>query len=119
MIVQEVNLPSGYMFAQEDVKPLTKKVAKLKRVDLEQVGTQLQLYYDYFLGNGTECITLAAARVFRVANPSRAYVHVYDYYDTTLSAVTYYEPLELAPCDLCTNEVDGGGRNGNCKIQNC
>jgi len=89
MAVMEVNLPSGYVFDADEL-PSLRKIEKVMRYELEDGGTKLQVYFDN-LSTAPSTIGLTANRLFKVKNPAKAYIMVYDYYDTTLTATEFYE----------------------------
>ena len=88
MAVMEVNLPSGYALDADEL-PALREIDKLMRYELEDDGSKLQVYFDN-LGNAPSTIELTANRLFKVKNPAKAYITVYDYYDTTLTATEFY-----------------------------
>jgi len=95
MAVMEINLPSGYAFDADEL-PELRKIEKVMRYELEDGGTKLQVYFDN-LSSVQSTIKLTANRLFKVKNPAKAYIMVYDYYDTTLTATEFYElPLSAS-----------------------
>jgi len=110
MAVMEVRLPSGYYFDAETVDEV-RKVENVRRHELEEADTKLNIYFDSF-SNATSCLSVNANRVFQVANPAKASVLVYDYYDNTRRGVAFYEPPMLSICDICKDEKA-------CKVKNC
>lgn len=89
MAVMEINLPSGYVVDADEL-PGLRKIEKVMRYELEDGGTKLQVYFDN-LSTAPSTIKLTANRLFKVKNPAKAYIMVYDYYDTTLTATEFYE----------------------------
>ena len=105
MAVMEVNLPSGYVFDADEL-PNLRKIEKVMRYELEDGGTKLQVYFDN-LSAVPSRIRVTANRLFKVKNPAKAYVMVYDYYDTTLTATEFYElPLATGDAPDCKSEND-------------
>jgi CD109 antigen len=110
MAVMEVHLPSGYYFDPETASEVLKE-KNVRRHELDEADTKLNIYFDSF-SNATTCFSVNANRVFQVANPAKASILVYDYYDNTRRGVAFYEPPMLSICDICANEK-------MCKVQNC
>jgi CD109 antigen len=110
MAILEVNLPSGFAFDADGLEEI-KSVENVKRFEMEEGDSQLNVYFD-FLTSKRSCLNLPANRVFKVANPAKAYVMVYDYYDTTLRAREFYNPPEYSACEICVGEEA-------CAIKNC
>ena len=61
---------------------------------------QIVLYFET-LGRGELCPTISAYRTSRVANQKPASVIVYDYYDQTRRARSFYESPRATLCDIC------------------
>ena len=61
---------------------------------------QIILYFET-LGRGELCPTISAYRTSRVANQKPASVVVYDYYDQTRRARSFYESPRATLCDIC------------------
>ena len=61
---------------------------------------QIVLYFET-LGRGELCPTISAYRTSRVANQKPASVVVYDYYDQTRRARSFYESPRATLCDIC------------------
>jgi CD109 antigen len=108
MAVMEINLPSGYAFDGDEL-PELRKIEKVMRYELEDGGTKLQVYFDN-LTSAPSTIKLTANRLFKVKNPAKAYIMVYDYYDTTLTATEFYE----LPLASTTNADDCKSENAVC-----
>lgn len=101
MAVMEVNLPSGYVFDTDELPGLL-KLPKVMRYEQEDGGTKLQIYFDS-LNSEPSTVKLTANRLFKVKNPAKAYITVYDYYDTTLKATEFYAPPETVEKDCVKN----------------
>ena len=63
-------------------------------------GFKIVLYFET-LGRGELCPTISAYRTSRVANQKPASVIVYDYYDQTRRARSFYESPRATLCDIC------------------
>jgi CD109 antigen len=103
MAVMEVNLPSGFTFDRDDDMTPVDEVDRVKRYDLEDGDSRLNIFFSS-LNSVSRCVKLTASRVFKVADPAPAYVHVYDYYDTTKKALAFYTPPGFPACDICEDE---------------
>ena len=92
------------------------------RVDSEKGDTKVVLYFDSltrkevglsFLGfvelnqhRGVQvCPTIEAYRTYRVAQQKPAPVLVYDYYDQSRRARSFYDVVPATLCDICEEEV--------------
>lgn len=109
MAVMEVNLPSGYAFEREELKHLG-EVKKVKRFDLEDGDTKLNIYFDS-LDATQRCLEVPAALVMKMADLAPAYVSVYDYYDTTRKARAFYTQPGVPACEICPDEESCGSQN--------
>jgi len=103
MAIMEINLPSGYVFDSDELPDL-RKIEKVMRYELEDGGTKLQIYFDS-LHTEASTVKVTANRLFKVKNAAKAYIMVYDYYDTTLRATEFYEPPSSSGSD-CASEND-------------
>ena len=99
MAVMEVNLPSGFT-ANLDALPALRRYKGVKRVDTERDNTKVVLYFES-IGRAEVCPTISAYRTSRVANQKPASVLVYDYYDQSRRARSFYESVRATLCDIC------------------
>ena len=111
MAVLEVNLPSGFTFDTDELQTLKSTVDGLKRHDLSEGDSQLNIYFDSLSSRNT-CVRLLANRNMKVAEAAKAYIQVYDYYDTTKRAREFYDAPKISACDICVGEA-------SCAIKNC
>jgi len=102
MAVMEVNLPSGFT-ANQDSLPALRRHRGVKRVDTEKSDTKVILYFDS-LTKREVCPTIEAFRTHRVANQKPAPVLVYDYYDQSARARSFYDVVPATLCDICEEE---------------
>jgi len=102
MAVMEVNLPSGFT-ANQDSLPALRRFRGVKRVDSEKSDTKVILYFDS-LTKREVCPTIEAFRTYRVANQKPAPVLVYDYYDQSRRARSFYDVVPASLCDICEAE---------------
>ncbi|XP_058056819.1 CD109 antigen-like [Anopheles bellator] len=89
MAVMEVDMPSGFVVEQDSLKPL-KEGTVVKKIETKRGDTTVVLYFDNI---GVTCVevTLAAFRKHEVTNAKPANVIIYDYYDNTRCARSFYE----------------------------
>lgn len=80
MAVMEINMPSGYQADEEEAKRLVGTVPELSRVDVEDEGTQVILYFDK-ISKEQRCVSITGFRMFTVDNLQDSNVVVYDYYN--------------------------------------
>jgi len=99
MAVMEISLPSGYVM-DEDALPSLKLIKDVKRVEVKEGGTGIDLYFDKMTRH-TVCPTILAYRVFKVADQRKVPVVMYDYYDSSRRARAFYEPIKADVCDIC------------------
>merc|ERR1711874_849762 len=100
--VMEVNLPSGFT-ANQDSLPALRRYRGVKRVDTEKSDTKVILYFDS-LTKREVCPTIEAFRTHRVANQKPAPVLVYDYYDQSRRARSFYDVVPATLCDICEDD---------------
>jgi len=98
MAVMEVNLPSGFTI-DKDSLPALRRFKGVKRVDPAEGDTKVILFFES-LGRSEICPTISAFRTFRVANQKPAYVLVYDYYDQSRRARSFYGVDASNLCDI-------------------
>lgn len=99
MAVMEINLPSGYT-VDKDSLPALLRVTDVKRVESKDGDSKVVIYFDS-LGNTDVCPTVKAYRTYRVAKQKPTAVRVYDYYDLSRSARSFYQAVPATLCDIC------------------
>jgi len=102
MAVMEVNLPSGFT-ANVDSLPALRRYKGVKRVESENKDTKVIIYFDTITKREI-CPTIEAFRTHRVANQKPAAVLVYDYYDQSRRARSFYDVVPATVCDICEDE---------------
>ncbi len=102
MAVMEVNLPSGFT-ANMDSLPALRRYKGVKKVDTEKSDTKVVLYFEK-LTRSEVCPTFSAFRTHRVANQKPAAVVVYDYYDQSRRARSFYDVVPATLCDICIGD---------------
>jgi len=102
MSVMEVNLPSGFT-VNPDALPALTRFRGVKRVETEREGTKVVIYFESFEKKEI-CPTVEAFRTHRVAGQRPAYVVMYDYYDQTKQARSFYEVPQATLCDICEGD---------------
>eukprot|EP00094_Tigriopus_californicus_P007480 TCALIF_07202-PA protein Name:"Similar to CUBN Cubilin (Canis familiaris)" AED:0.20 eAED:0.21 QI:0/0.76/0.57/0.97/0.85/0.88/35/0/3998 len=102
MAVMEVSLPSGFT-ANMDALPALRRFKGVKRVDTERSETKVVLYFEQ-LTRSEVCPTISAYRTHRVANQKPSSVLVYDYYDQSRVARSFYDSVPATLCDICQGE---------------
>lgn len=117
MAVMEVTLPSGFTI-DKDSLPALRRYKGVKRVDSMSGDTkviiarilpfqtkktsillQVVLYFES-LGRSEICPTISAYRTYRVIKQKPAYVLVYDYYDQSRRARSFYQVDPGSQCDI-------------------
>ena len=99
LAVMEVNLPSGFTI-DKDSLPALRRFKNIKRVDPAKGDTKVVLYFES-IGRSEICPTISAYRTHQVANQKPAYVLVYDYYDQSRRARSFYQIDPSTLCDIC------------------
>jgi len=102
MAVMEVNLPSGFT-ANIDSLPALRRYKGVKRVESEKKETKVIIYFDTITRREI-CPTIEAFRTHRVANQKPAPVLVYDYYDQSRRAMSFYDVVPATVCDICEDD---------------
>ena len=75
----------------------------MKRVDSEIKDTKVIIYFDT-ITRVEICPTIEAFRTHRVANQKPVPVLVYDYYDQSRRAMSFYDVVPATVCDICEGE---------------
>lgn len=102
MAVMEVNLPSGYIIYADGIATL-KQSHGVKRVETRKADSVVVIYFDS-LDERNLCPTINAHRAHKVAYQQPASVTVYDFYDTSRIAQSFYKIRQLHICDICEEE---------------
>ena len=72
----------------------------MKKVETERDDTKVVVYFET-IGKKEKCLTMEAFRTHRVANQKPAPVVVYDYYDQSRRARSFYDVVPATLCDIC------------------
>ncbi|XP_055348331.1 CD109 antigen-like [Paramacrobiotus metropolitanus] len=80
MAVIEVNSLSGYQFDEDEVHRLVKTVSTLRKTEIENKETKLNLYFDQLEQTPT-CFKLTMYRIYKVKDLKDQSIVVYDYYN--------------------------------------
>ena len=101
MAVMEVFMPSGFT-ANKDSLPaiMSKHYKEVKKIETERADTKVVIYFET-IGKKEKCLTIEAFRTHRVANQKPAPVVVYDYYDQSRRARSFYDVVPATLCDIC------------------
>ena len=89
--------------ANMDALPALRRHRGVMRVETDKGDTKVILYFDK-LTRAEVCPTISAYRTYRVANQKSAYVLVYDYYDQSRFARSFYDIVPATVCDICEGE---------------
>merc|ERR1719244_1760435 len=103
MAVMEVFMPSGWTVNKESLPALATRENKIKKVETERDDTKVVVYFET-IGKREKCITIEAFRTHRVANQKPAPVVVYDYYDQSRRARSFYDVVPATLCDICEDD---------------
>jgi CD109 antigen len=103
MSVMEIYMPSGFTVNQ-DTLPAINRFKNVKRVETEKEGTKVVIYFSHVEKDKELCPTIQAFRTHRVANQRPAHVLIYDYYDQTKFARSFYDVVPATLCDICEGE---------------
>ncbi len=98
----EINLPSGFT-ADVDSLPALRRYRGVKRVDTAADDTKVVLYFER-MTRAEVCPTVSAFRTHRVASQRPASVLVYDYYDQSRHARSFFDVVPGTLCDICQGE---------------
>ena len=102
LAVMEVELPSGFT-ADTDALPALRRYKGVERVMTTESDTKIVLYFEKITRSET-CPTISAFRTHRVANQKPAAVLVYDYYDQSRRARSFYDVVPATLCDICSGD---------------
>lgn len=106
MAVMEINLPSGFT-VNADALPALRRLPTVSRVETDLDETRVVLYFAE-MTKAELCPTVEAFRTFRVANQRPVAVVLYDVYDQSRRARSFYQAVPATLCDICdpTEEED-------------
>ena len=76
---------------------------EVKKVETERDDTKVVVYFET-ITKKEKCYTIEAFRTHRVANQKPAPVVVYDYYDQSRRARSFYDVVPASLCDICEEE---------------
>ncbi|XP_037047883.1 CD109 antigen-like [Bradysia coprophila] len=99
MAVMEVSLPSGVVADLETI-PSLQSSRGVKKVETKNGDTIVVVYIDK-LGTETLCFAIDGYRTSKVANQKPSPVIIYDYYDTSKKATTFYQSSKIDLCEIC------------------
>ncbi|XP_055348356.1 CD109 antigen-like [Paramacrobiotus metropolitanus] len=80
MAVIEVNALSGYQFDEDEIRKLVKTVSTLRKTEVSDKETKLNLYFDQ-LEQSPTCFKLTLYRTYKVKDIKDQSIVVYDYYN--------------------------------------
>jgi len=103
MAVMEVFMPSGWTVNKDSLPALVTRANKVKKVETERDDTKVVVYFET-IGKKEKCLTMEAFRTHRVANQKPAPVVVYDYYDQSRRARSFYDVVPATLCDICEDD---------------
>ncbi|XP_052893248.1 CD109 antigen-like [Anopheles moucheti] len=89
MAVMEVDMPSGFIIESDALKQL-KEHELVKKVETKRGNTTVVLYFDN-IGEDTIKLSMSAFQKHEVENAKPANVIIYDYYDNTRCARSFYD----------------------------
>ncbi|CRK99838.1 CLUMA_CG013142, isoform D [Clunio marinus] len=99
MAVMEVSLPSGFTY-DTDAFPELLSTRNVKKVETKDGETMIVVYFDD-LSKEKVCPQFKAYRTHSVAKQKPAPIIIYDYYDNSRRATSFYNPPEISLCDIC------------------
>ena len=104
MAVMEVFMPSGFTVNKDSLPAImTKSNREVKKIETERDDTKVVVYFET-IKKKEKCYTIEAFRTHRVANQKPAPVVVYDYYDQSRRARSFYDVVPATLCDICEDE---------------
>ncbi|XP_050072372.1 CD109 antigen-like [Anopheles maculipalpis] len=89
MAVMEVDMPSGFIVESDTLQQL-KEHEFVKKVETKRGSSTVVLYFDN-IGKDAIKLHMSAFRKYEVENAKPANVIIYDYYDNTRCARSFYE----------------------------
>ena len=104
MAVMEIFMPSGFTVNKDSLPALINKSNReVKKIEAERDDTKVVVYFET-ITKKEKCYTIEAFRTHRVANQKPAPVIVYDYYDQSRRARSFYDVVPATLCDICEEE---------------
>lgn len=102
MAVMEIDLPSGYYVDTNTLASLERS-KHAQKVETSNELTHVTLYFNNITNDQDYCPTFSALRTFNVANQKPTAVILYDYYETSQRARTFYRGLKTSICEVCVD----------------
>ena len=102
MAVMEIFMPSGFTVNTDSI-PALYAYDGVKNVETYRGDTKVVVYFDT-ITKIEQCLTVEAFRTHRVANQKPAPVVVYDYYDQSRRAMSFYDVVPATVCDICEDD---------------
>ena len=100
MAVMEIFMPSGFTVNKDSI-PAIYTFDGVKKVEREMEDTKVVVFFDT-ITKIEQCLTVEAFRTHRVANQKPVPVVVYDYYDQSRRARSFYDVVPATLCDICS-----------------
>ena len=76
----------------------------IRKIETERGETKVVIYFET-ITKREKCLTVEAFRTHRVANQKPAPVVVYDYYDQSRRARSFYDVVPATLCDICEGRI--------------
>ncbi|XP_055642240.1 thioester-containing protein 1 allele R1-like [Toxorhynchites rutilus septentrionalis] len=102
LVLMEITFPSGYIALDDSIEELEAS-EMIKKVSTKYGETSLQLYFDS-LPLHYECLNVTGFRQSDVLQQIPGTVRVYDFYDNSRVAISYFDGKQLQICDICEND---------------
>merc|ERR1719373_117487 len=104
MAVMEVYMPSGFTVNKDSLPAIMNRdYREVKKIETERADTKVVIYFET-IEKREKCLTIEAFRTHRVANQKPAPVVVYDYYDQSRRARSFYDVVPATLCDICEDD---------------
>ena len=102
MAVMEIYMPSGFTVNKDSLPALMNKKdnRNIRKIETERGDAKVVVYFET-ITKREKCLTVEAFRTHRVANQKPAPVVVYDYYDQSRRARSFYDVVPATLCDIC------------------
>lgn len=95
MALLEVELPSGFAVDTDSLDKLKQTNKLVKKVETKRAESIAVIYFDHISKENVSA-EIEAYRTHLVTEQKPASVHIYDYYDSALSAREFYLPNPVA-----------------------